>query len=195
MNAVAAKLKRWVVEAHTETGDGASSNFAILKIDQSFVDMVLLRTALMVSHNKAYSAQAGFPAPTGQEIFFDAPTQSAIFDAAEENLGCWILSMHGHENAVISFQCADTDCISTGILVSELAEMFAGQADDEVKVYARPDCLEDLADNLEWALGRPGGQRPVVGEDREILKLARVACRFEIDKELALLAPAPGATS
>lgn len=195
MNAVAARLKRWVVEAHTDAGDSASSNFAILKIDQTFVDMVLARTALMVAHNKAYGAQSGFPVPTGQEIFFEAPAQIATFDGGEENLGSWVLSMHGHENAAVSFQCAESDCISTGILVNELAEMFTNQADHEVKVYARPDYMEQLADNLEWALSRPGGQRPVVGEDRDTLKLARVACRIDIENDLALLAPAPGGAS
>lgn len=191
MNTKNRVAKVWVVEAHTKFGNSAVSSFAVFKIDQGFVDMVVARAKFLSTRADAFSSDEGFPLPTGQRITFDAPSQGATFEVGDENIGEWVLARREATDPALWFSCAEGDCVSTAIPVDELAEMFACQGDHEVKVYARNGYMEDLQASLQGVLGTNGIQSPMGGADRETLKLAVLACQQEIDKDAALFAQRP----
>jgi hypothetical protein len=174
--------KTWVVEVHRADGAPADFAFAILRLDQTFIDRVAaLSRALEKSLGLYAEADRNLPLLTSEVSFLQDEHGSAGFVGSGDGLlpapSCWTLFTDGDQDAVLRFEFEDRDG-TTGIVVKELCEKFDGQASDEVVVMARPEHYEVLGDDIEDALHLCSkGVVSISEADQAILLKAMLKCR------------------
>lgn len=189
--------KAWLVESHEPDGEVLGPEYAVLKLDQPFIDAIATQAAILEEQWRALreaifaSATDDFELPETAEVRmkFRAPAQYVLFEGEDApNKGLWEI-WRGNCEAVISFISFDGH-VTTGIPVAELVARFTAQQPDAVEVFTRDESIESFTEMVEEILDGQRTFHKVLESTREVLEKALPVCESLLDASDAEIARA-----
>lgn len=172
--------KVWVIEMHGPNGEPASHPFAVLTLNQDFVNNIseqarLLKAAMDMQNRHQ---TAGHMLDMLECTVSFAASESEGRFLAEHHF--WQLTISPSEKEVVLMWMSPNDGGTTGIYVNDLVAQFATQPPEDVLVFARPGEYANLADAIAYASERIGKW---VLENKKILAKAVALCDFYAEHE------------